>query len=145
MKYSPREWTVKYCSPMEASTENELYQYHPTLEDSTEIVIFIHKNVINKYCPYQDSTQDRWSNIALRLKEFPRAQPSGNPSGKGLYLTIYRLYCPNTCIGISGTFLWLYPKLYIYIFILFSLRNSELLRSFYYGLPQHMLQYSQKI
>ena len=30
------------------------------------------------------------------LKEFPRAWPSGTPSGKGLYLTIYPSSRPNT-------------------------------------------------
>ena len=41
------------------------------------------------YCLYEDSTRDIQSNIPLRLKEFPWALPSGTPSGKGVYLTIY--------------------------------------------------------
>ena len=30
------------------------------------------------------------------LQEFPQALPSGTPSGKGLYLTVYPFSCPNT-------------------------------------------------
>ena len=30
------------------------------------------------------------------LREFPRASPSGTPSGKGLYLTVYPSCRPNT-------------------------------------------------
>ena len=30
------------------------------------------------------------------LQDFPRALPSGTPSGKGLYLTVNPLSCPNT-------------------------------------------------
>ena len=48
------------------------------------------------YCPYQDSTRDIRSNIPLRLQEFPRASPSGTPSGEGVYLTVYPSSRPNT-------------------------------------------------
>ena len=34
--------------------------------------------------------------ITLCLQEFSRASPSGTPSGKGLYLTVYPLSCPYT-------------------------------------------------
>ena len=34
----------------------------------------------------------------LFLQEFPWASPSGTPSSKGLYLTVYPLYRPNTDI-----------------------------------------------
>ena len=48
------------------------------------------------YCPYWESTRAIWSNIPLCLQEFPRASPSGTPSGKGVYLTVYPLSRPNT-------------------------------------------------
>ena len=35
-------------------------------------------------------------NITLCLQEFPWALPSGTPSGKVLYLTVYPSSCPNT-------------------------------------------------
>ena len=41
------------------------------------------------YCPYKGSTRDIRSNIPLCLQEFPRAPPSGTPSGEGVYLTVY--------------------------------------------------------
>ena len=37
-----------------------------------------------------------WSNIPLRLKEFPRAKPEGTLEGKGIYLTVYLKSSPNT-------------------------------------------------
>ena len=48
------------------------------------------------YRPYEDLTLDMWSNIALCLWEFPWALPWGTPSGRGLYLIVYPLSCPNT-------------------------------------------------
>ena len=48
------------------------------------------------YCPYKDSTRDIWSNIPLCLQELPWALPSGTPSGKGVYLTVYPSSRPNT-------------------------------------------------
>ena len=45
---------------------------------------------------YKDETRDIRSNIALSLKEFPRAKPEGTPEGKGLYLTVYPESSPNT-------------------------------------------------
>ena len=45
---------------------------------------------------YQDSTWDIRSNITLCLQEFPRASPSGTPSGKMLYLNVYPSSRPNT-------------------------------------------------
>ena len=50
-------------------------------------------------CPYQDSTRHIPSNITLCLQEFPRASPSGTPSDKGLYLTVYHSSCLNTDTG----------------------------------------------
>ena len=47
-------------------------------------------------CPYEDSTRDIQSNITLRLQEFPRALPSGTPSGQGVYLTVYPSSRHNT-------------------------------------------------
>ena len=32
---------------------------------------------------------DIWSNISLRLKEFPRAKPEGTHEGEGVNLTVY--------------------------------------------------------
>ena len=49
------------------------------------------------YCLYEGSTRDVWSNIPLRLQEFPWASPSGTPSGNGIYLTVY----PSSLIGIA--------------------------------------------
>ena len=37
-----------------------------------------------------------WSNILLRLQEFPRASPSGTLSGGGVYLIVYLSSRPNT-------------------------------------------------
>ena len=34
---APRECTVKYCSPREGNTENQLIQYFQTLSDNTEM------------------------------------------------------------------------------------------------------------
>ena len=48
------------------------------------------------YCPYEDSAPDIRSNIPLRLQEFPRALPSGTPSGGGVYLTVHPSSFPNT-------------------------------------------------
>ena len=48
------------------------------------------------YCPYDDSTWDIRSNISLCVQEFPWASPSGNPSGKGVYLTVYPFSSSNT-------------------------------------------------
>ena len=48
------------------------------------------------YCPYKDSTRNIGSNIPLLLQELPRALPSGTPSGKGVYLTVYTSSHPNT-------------------------------------------------
>ena len=48
------------------------------------------------YCPYLDLTRDIRSNIPLCLQEFPWALPSGTPSGKGVYLTVYPESRPNT-------------------------------------------------
>ena len=45
---------------------------------------------------YQDKTRDIRSNITFCLKEFARASLSGTLSGKGVYLTVYRLSRPNT-------------------------------------------------
>ena len=42
--------------------------------------------------------RDIRSNIALCLKEFPRAKPEETPEGKRLYLTIYPELSPNTDI-----------------------------------------------
>ena len=42
------------------------------------------------------STRDIRSNKPLCLQEFPLALPSGTPSGKGLYLTVYPSSRPNT-------------------------------------------------
>ena len=36
------------------------------------------------------------SNIALRLRDFPRAKPEGTPEGEGLYWTVYPEFSPNT-------------------------------------------------
>ena len=36
-----------------------------------------------------------YSNIALRLREFPQALPLGAPSDRELYLTVYSLFCSN--------------------------------------------------
>ena len=48
------------------------------------------------YCPYKESARDLRSTIPLCLQEFPRALPSGIPSGKGVYLTVYPSSRPNT-------------------------------------------------
>ena len=48
------------------------------------------------YCPYQDSTSNIRSDIALRLRELFWASILGTPSGRGLYLTVYPLSRPNT-------------------------------------------------
>ena len=48
--------------------------------------------------PYKDVTRDIRSNITICLKEFPRAKPEGTPEGKGLYLTVYSKWSPNTDI-----------------------------------------------
>ena len=48
------------------------------------------------YCQYHDLTRDIWSNRPLCLQEFPRALPYGTFSGKGVYLTVFPLSCPNT-------------------------------------------------
>ena len=48
------------------------------------------------YCLYKDSTRDIRSNIPLRLQEIPWALPSGDPSGEGVYLTVYPTSSPNT-------------------------------------------------
>ena len=45
---------------------------------------------------YEDETRNILSNIALRLREFPRAKPEGTPKGGGLYLTVYPELSPNT-------------------------------------------------
>ena len=34
---APRKCTLKYCPPREWNTENQLFQYYPSLEDDTEI------------------------------------------------------------------------------------------------------------
>ena len=47
------------------------------------------------FCPYQDSTWDTQSNIALRLLVLSQATPSGTPSGGGLYLSVYPLFRPH--------------------------------------------------
>ena len=46
--------------------------------------------------PYEDETWDIQSNIALRLRKFPRAKPEGTPEGEGVYLTVYPESSPNT-------------------------------------------------
>ena len=33
--------------------------------------------------PYKEDTRNEWSNIALRLREFPRAKPEELPKAKG--------------------------------------------------------------
>ena len=48
------------------------------------------------YCLYFDLTRDIRSNKPLRLQDFPRASPSGTPSGEGVYLTVYPSSRPNT-------------------------------------------------
>ena len=48
--------------------------------------------------PYVDETRDTWSNIALCLKEFPRAKPEGTSVDKELYLNVYPKSSPNTGI-----------------------------------------------
>ena len=50
----------------------------------------------DKLYPYLDGTRDIRSNIALRLKEFPRAKPEGTLNGDGQYLTVYLESNPNT-------------------------------------------------
>ena len=47
-------------------------------------------------CQFQDTMRDILSNIALRLREFPREKPEGIPKGGGLYLTVYPESNPNT-------------------------------------------------
>ena len=54
------------------------------------------------YCPYQDSTQDRPSNIGLCLMEFPWALQSGTPSCKLLNFTEHPLSRLNTDIVLCG-------------------------------------------
>ena len=52
------------------------------------------------------------SNITLCLQEFPRTLPSGNPSGKGLYLTVYPSSRPNTdTIYILVVYIYINAKL----------------------------------
>ena len=45
--------------------------------------------------PYEDETRDIRSNIALRLREFPRAEPEGSSKSGGLNLTVYPELSPN--------------------------------------------------
>ena len=45
---------------------------------------------------YYDERRDIQSNIDLRLKEFPRANPKGTPEGEVVYLTVYPESSPNT-------------------------------------------------
>ena len=54
-----------------------------------------HYNILNNGILRSNSWDIR-SNITLCLQEFPRALPTGTLSGKGIYLTVYPLSCPNT-------------------------------------------------
>ena len=47
------------------------------------------------YCLYWDLTQDIWSNILLRLQEFPWALLSGTPSYVRLYFTYKHFFFTN--------------------------------------------------
>ena len=58
--------------------------------------------------PYFDETRYIQSNIALCLREFPRAKPKRTPEGRGLYLTIYCELSPNTD---SISFMLMIPSL----------------------------------
>ena len=57
------------------------------IQSSTDIV---------KLYPYFDKLRDTQSNVALCMKEFPKAKPKGTPESKGLYLTMYPNMSNNT-------------------------------------------------
>ena len=57
--------------------------------------------------------RDIRSNIPFCLQEFPQASPLGNPSGEGLYLTVYPLSRPNTdTVFLVSMYLDLSEKIY---------------------------------
>ena len=84
---------VQYCTLRKGNTESQLLPYYPILYENT----FFSSSKIHKiiYCPYEDLTWIKRSNIARCRRELPWALPLATPSGEGLYLTVYPLSCPN--------------------------------------------------
>ena len=93
---APRECTVKYFPPREGSTENEIFQFHTSFEDNSEIIILFYSKFHNIrimtrfgiygkiYLFFLEVSSETWEGLYLTV--YPSSHPNMNTIQHRLYI-----------------------------------------------------------